>query len=70
MLDIRPGAVYSTPEPVRKAGAVRVPKEANIVEREVHESTEQGFSAAYIRYILPKPRPEAGSKSWEVRRDE
>ena len=65
--------VYSTPEPVKKAGAVRVPKEANIVEREVHESTERGFSAAYIRYILPKPRPEglrAGSKAREVRRDE
>ena len=65
--------VYSTPEPVKKAGAVRVPKEANIVEREVHESTESGFSAAYIRYILPKPGPEgpgAGHKAWEVRRDE
>ena len=52
---------------------MRVPREAYIVEWEVHKSAERGFSAAYIRYILPKPRmeePGAGRKVWEVRCDE
>lgn len=65
--------VYSAPEPVKKAGAVRVPKEANIVEREVHESAEQGFSAAYIRYILPKSKtgePRGKRRGWEGQYDE
>ena len=54
--------VYSTPVPVQQAGSVRVPKEARIVERELHESAESGFSAAYIRYIMPRERAEQSHK--------
>ena len=43
----------SAPIPVRRAGTVKVPPEARIVEREVHEDGETGFRAAYIRWVMP-----------------
>lgn len=46
-------SVYTTPIPVRRAGTVKVPPEARVVEREVREDGESGFSAAYIRWVLP-----------------
>ena len=44
---------YSTPIPVARAGTVRVPPEARVVEREIREDGETGFSAAYIRWVMP-----------------
>ena len=32
---------------------VRVPPEARVVEREIREDGETGFSAAYIRWVMP-----------------
>lgn len=46
--------VFTAPEPVRETGSFRVPKEAKVVKREVTEDAESGFSAAYIRYVLPE----------------
>ena len=44
---------YSTPIPVKRAGTVKVPPSARIVEREIREDTEAGFSSAYIRWVMP-----------------
>ena len=44
---------YSTPIPVKRAGTVKVPAEARIVERELREDGETGFSASYIRWVMP-----------------
>ena len=56
-------AKYSTPIPVRQAGTVKVPPQANIVEREVHEDGETGFRASYIRWVMPLvERPQKGRR--------
>ena len=44
---------FSAPEPVASAGSFRVPKQARVSEREVREDRDSGFSAAYIRYVMP-----------------
>lgn len=44
---------YTTPIPVKRAGTVKIPPEARIVEREVREDSEAGFSASYIRWVMP-----------------
>lgn len=59
--------IYSTPVPVKEAGSARVPKEAIIAEREIHEDSERGFSAAYLRYIMPR---KSTVKQGEERKDE
>lgn len=45
--------VFSRPEPVSQPGSFKPPKEARIVERVIREDADSGFSAAYIRYIMP-----------------
>ncbi len=45
--------VYTKPIPVNRAGGVRVPPEVRIVEREVRENEESGFSASYTRWVAP-----------------
>lgn len=57
--------VFTAPEPVRSgAGSFRVPRQAVVMEREVREDADSGFSAAYIRYVMPQT---AGAKSAEKR---
>lgn len=46
---------YTAPIPVTRAGTVRIPAGARVVEREVREDCETGFSASYIRWVAPLP---------------
>lgn len=59
--------VYTTPIPVVRLGGVRVPAGARVVEREVREDGESGFSASYIRWVLPMQVNDGGRRD---RRDE
>ena len=44
---------FSAPIHVKRAGTVKVPPSARIVEREIREDAEAGFSSAYIRWVMP-----------------
>lgn len=55
--------IFTPPVPVKECGNFRVPKTATVTEREIHENKEDGFSAGYIRYVLPEegfPNPQGG----------
>ena len=43
----------SVPIPVKRAGTVKIPPSARVVEREVREDGETGFSSSYIRWVMP-----------------
>jgi len=49
--------VITAPYPVARAGSVQLPKGADVREKEVHEDKEEGFFAAYVRYVTPEGTP-------------
>ena len=51
---------FTAPKPVKGLGSFQVPKEAWVAERNVRENRESGFSAAYIRYVLPEEQGGTG----------
>lgn len=60
---------YTEPIPVKRAGTVKVPPEARIVEREVREDSDAGFSASYIRWVMPL-ESSAGNHGRRKKQDE
>lgn len=48
--------IFTMPEPVKTSGSFRVPKGAEIRENRSTQDKESGFSAAYIRYVLPREK--------------
>lgn len=45
--------VFTTPIPVNRAGAVKIPPEVRVVERELREDSESGFHGSYTRWVAP-----------------
>lgn len=50
---------FTTPRPVATLGGFRVPKNADVREREIYTDNDSGCMTAYIRYVMPEPGDES-----------